>query len=550
MAPLKVGFTGHTGRTLRLESERSLAWNSTPVVEFLERRPTPRYAGLVYREGGSRSVRRGDSMYEARQETLAEDAGVLIWHPEIHRQLLHEQAAFLTIGFQPRYQRDAALQVLDRAASSIGVRSFTVWELQRKPDVLLRAWLPAGKNTDDLWAALRTEARTLSHLPLEVSGTTFAVLRTLTHHFWPRGVNPSDLDDVVEAGGDFLTSGALSGELPQELSLFVKRHLAARTSHNSTGIKFFIWLAVSELLPNERARTSLEQELLRVVQATQHVYATSVYVGQSSTADYLVSGRVKPEHYEALAKELQPRLAGLGEPFFATNTDTGLSTLFGPIDRVEALLAPDEYAARSGAPRPTAQADLAELLSLDESEELEFKGSAFTPIDIADPSKVSDAELANRRKKVREAITKSCAGFLNGGGGVLVIGVLEAGRTSDVTARRYSPTAEQIGKYVVVGVDRYTDGKGDIGWDDFELRLRAHLRESITPSPDPWISIRKLEWNGLDIAAVIVAEPNTWFWATTATDSDVFYVRYGNATRPLKGAAQYHHLQSKPERKL
>src|SRR5207245_1079870 len=96
-----------------------------------------------------------------------EQSATVLWHPNLHRQVAQEQLAFLTIGFQPRYQREAALRVIDRATEATGVRSYTIWELQRKPDLLAKIWVPAGKNAEDVWASLRVEARAEPHIHLE-----------------------------------------------------------------------------------------------------------------------------------------------------------------------------------------------------------------------------------------------------------------------------------------------------------------------------------------------------------------------------------------------
>lgn len=486
-------------------------------------------------------------MHDTRPEAdqKSEQLSTVLWHPDLHRQVAQEQLAFLTIGFQPRYQRDTALQVIDRANAVIGVRSYVVWELQRKPDLLVKLWIPAGKNAEDVLQSLLAEAGSQPHLSLDLNITIFVVWTTLSHHLWPRALTPTDIEEALENGGDYLTSGHLAGVLPERLVSLTRRQIMGTVAGGTVGIKFFIWLALSELLPNERARATLESELIRFVNTTPHVYSTSIYSG-AGIASYIVSGRFKPENFEVLARELQPRLATLGVPFIATNTDTALSTLFGPIDRVESLLPVEDCSSRRTEPHP-GSLQLSSLLQRDESATLEFKGSAFTPIpsEETEPRGRNDAERVNRAKKIRDAITKSCAGFLNSGGGVLVIGVLEAERTPLERARRYNARAAEAGQYIVVGIDPAIDGR-PISWDGFERRLRAQLSESIFPSPDPWIQIVRLSNDSIEVAAVIVEEPTTWYWAKTSTDSDVFYVRYGNATRPLRGPAQLHHMRSRP----
>jgi hypothetical protein len=500
-------------------------------------RPESRYPG------GLDNMASESQFTDAERTPGDERLAMALWHPDLHRQAAHEDLTFLTIGFQPRYHRATAMQIIERANVAVGVRSYTIWELQRKPDLLMKVWIPAGKNTDDLWQALSREAEANPQMRLELTLTAYVVQATLHHHLWPNRMTPADVDDVLELGGDLLTSGTFFGELPKELSALTRRQFIAPQEAAATGIKFFIWLSLSELLPNERAKVSLETELVRVVTTTPHIYATSIYRTLGPTP-YLISGRFKPERYEVLARDLQPRLSILGEPFFAINTDTALSTLFGSIDRAEALLPPP---AKGPAAMQRRRLDLSldELLQQDESPTLEIKGSAFTAITLGDAEsrQQTAAERASRSKGVRDSITKSCAGFLNTSGGVLLIGVLEAERATLDEARRYNPDSVEAGNYIIVGVDYSIDGK-KVSWDEFERRLRSQISNSITPPPDPWIEIHCLRVGALKIAAVVISQPNTWFWANTSTDQEVFYVRYGNATRPLRGPAQMQHMRS------
>lgn len=479
---------------------------------------------------------------DAERVRRDQQLATVLWHPDLHRQAAQEDLAFLTIGFQPRYHRATALQIIDRAVTAVGVHSYTLWELQRKPDLLMKVWIPAGKNSEDLWRALSREAEANPQLRLDLVVSTYVVQATLHHYLWPNRATGTDIDEVLELGGDLLTSGTLFGEMPKQLDTLTRRQLIAPLAAGATGIKFFIWLSLSELLPNERAKTSLETELVRVVTTTPHVYATSVY-RTLGTTPYLISGRFKPENYEVLARDLQPRLSVLGEPFFAINTDTALSTMFGAVDRTEALLPPGKSSSPLQVSRPALNID--ELLQQDESPTFEIKGSAFTPIPLGefDARSQTSAERASRSKGVRDSIVKTCAGFLNSSGGVLLVGVVEAERATLDDARRYNPDAVEAGNYIAVGIDSSIDGKR-ITWDEFERRLRSLLSNSITPSPDPWVEIHSLRLGALKLAAVVVSQPTTWFWANTSSDQDVFYVRYGNATRPLRGPAQMQHMRS------
>ena len=199
-----------------------------------------------------------------RAETVRPQVATVLWHPDLHRQVAQEQLVFATLALKPRYQRDLALQVIDRAVAGVGVRSYAVWELQRKPDLLLKLWVPPTKNSDDVLLQLGLEARQHPNQSSELSSAAFTVKRTLYHHLWPRSLEPAELEDALGTGGDFLTSGHVTGPLGDQLESMVRRQIVAPIHVDVTGVKFFIWLALENILPSDRARSQLEMELVRV----------------------------------------------------------------------------------------------------------------------------------------------------------------------------------------------------------------------------------------------------------------------------------------------
>ncbi|MCB1029368.1 MAG: ATP-binding protein [Microthrixaceae bacterium] len=484
----------------------------------------------------------------ASQETHlpAPEVGVatVLWHPEMHLRTAKEQLAFFALGFQPRYHRDSVLQTIDRAAATLAISSYVVWELQRKPDILLKVWIPSGCTSEDVLTAIQQEAIKHPTVPVETTSAVFLVGRVVSHYLWPNLVlSDQDRNDVLDLGGDYLTSGVVLGDVSPDLEPLVVRRHAAILEPDQGGIKFFIWVRVSELHNSSRTRSQVEAEIIRIVGSTPHIYGTSVYAGTGNLGDYLISGRMKD--YEALARQLQPRLATLGEPFIALNTDTALSTLYNPIDRIENLLGIGMVKAEAGRFGLNNAVDIVTLLESDESEFLEVKGSALDFIRVGRDQGLKVKERANLAK---DAVIKACAGFLNGTGGRLVIGAVEKERFTFDEVTEFYPDAKEVGEFIVIGVDREVEGKGEISWDEFERRLRTVLSGSLNPLPDPWIHIQRADIGGLDVALVSVEQPDGWFWADTSSAKEVFFARYGNATRPLSGRAQASHMRSQPGR--
>jgi len=492
-----------------------------------------------------------DQTISARENELRQDVdqtlAQVLWHPDLHKRVVKEELGFLSLAFKPRYGRDAAKQIIDRATERAAIRSYTVWELHRKPDIILKAWLPPGTSSTDLGLILQAEARRQSDVPVELTFEVFDVAQVVSHHLWPRPVTETDREFALESGGDLLTDGRASEEDLLRAEKLLARRLVAPIEPSPEGIKFFIWLTRTDQLTTEKGLGAYENQLLSVMASAPNIFATSIYAGSvGGRVDYLVSGRIKPIHYESIASHLQPRLAMVGDPYCATNTDTCLSTLYVPIDRVESLLEPLEAGALGVTPPINLDLDIDVILASEEGDFLEFKGSAFAPIAASDAQGVTPEEVRNRSRKVRDAITKSCAGFLNTGGGQLVIGVLESARVELGAAVTYDPSATQVGKYIVVGRDRYAEGAGELDWDAFERRLRTQIANTISPSPEPWLSVHRLIFGELELAVVSITEPDTWFWAKLGGDEDVFFARYGNTTKPLKGQALLNHIRSRP----
>ncbi len=136
-----------------------------------------------------------------------------------------------------------------------------------------------------------------------------------------------------------------------------------------------------------------------------------------------------------------------------------------------------------------------------ENETLEFKSSLRW-----------DRRDERVNKELEKVVVKTLAGFLNGKGGTLLIGVEDAG--------------------VVVGisVDYGTLRKSDR--DGFELHLQQIIARDLGEAASSYLTITFHEIDGQDICQVTVDASDHPIYVEDHNTA-VFYLRTGNATRPL-----------------
>jgi hypothetical protein len=177
----------------------------------------------------------------------------------------------------------------------------------------------------------------------------------------------------------------------------------------------------------------------------------------------------------------------------------------GTLQKGEAEL-PDET-------RPAQEGDLQALIQQGESSHLEFKSTLRT-----------DTTRGSVMKELEKVVSKTVAGFLNGGGGTLLIGVADDG--------------------AIVGLEpdyRTLGQKGDR--DGFELHVMQVLGRAVGAAALAFVrvSIHKLEEK--DVCRIDVRRsPEPVF--VTEGQTPVFYVRLGNATQPMSVADAHQYIKS------
>ena len=163
----------------------------------------------------------------------------------------------------------------------------------------------------------------------------------------------------------------------------------------------------------------------------------------------------------------------------------------------------------------TVQKNLGELLDAEESERLEHKSSAFYSYE--------NSQIPER--VIFEAsILKPVAGFLNGKGGTLIIGVDDNGQVIGVE-KDLEVKAWDIDKYQNVITDRILRNLGSM----------AAAMTNITPR----------ESKGKNVCVLDIQPAPDPVFLKTSKDLKTFYVRINNSTRELSGASMVSYLRKR-----
>lgn len=146
--------------------------------------------------------------------------------------------------------------------------------------------------------------------------------------------------------------------------------------------------------------------------------------------------------------------------------------------------------------------DLVALLAHGESNHVEYKASLRT-----------DYPGGRLNTVLEQVVVKEVAGFLNGQGGTLLIGVSDYGGP--------------------VGLDAdYRSSPKISGRDGFERHLRALFRNSLGNAVQTFITVTFHDVDGHDICRVAI-EPSDQPAYVKEKGKTTFYLRTGNATHPL-----------------
>lgn len=176
--------------------------------------------------------------------------------------------------------------------------------------------------------------------------------------------------------------------------------------------------------------------------------------------------------------------------------------------------------------------DLKSWLKESESDDLEFKSSAFTDVD----HRVGRKDRPRTHNEQVHEVAKAVVGLLNATGGTVVVGVAELDKYPDHELLRAYPELTQFGDRMIIGVDsEYSKG----GWDAYQRRLANALRRAIDGEIDGWVKYHELRMEGKTVCVIRVRRPPTWYYVNRTDKNggvmNEFYGRVGGETLVLRG---------------
>lgn len=464
------------------------------------------------------------------------------WHWKVHLNWARETLVFMFLDFSPTYDQSATVIGLRKFMADQGILSYSFYELSAPHDVLVRAWLPMRQQAARLQRGLANSWEK-SHL---VKAPVVLEVEQIRHH-WPwqesdrskigemhrppkavlkegRPARELDLLNDVQraaslAGSSLPSSGgplegfglsAPSSEVAELVKEYKHLHLITEPAYDP-GIRFLILVEDDTAREDLDARARLGDRLAELLDKAQdgaghgepRIWDRSLY-STNGKYPFLILGRVdeSPGHFHSigssLVMEINSSLAMAG-----ARTHTSFFQLPGFLDFRDELRI-------NSRPEPEAP-DAADLLSREESQTLEVKGSAFT--ELSEFLKGRSQKLkasTDLDNKALSGLLRAIVGLLNSAeGGNIVVGALEGKKYKGSSRVEELPDE---GNFKVWGIEEDLNGSD---WDRYTRRLEQVIESRISPNPMWWIRLSPSSVAGGKMACVIsISLPDEWFHGT------------------------------------
>lgn len=453
-------------------------------------------------------------------KSLKSSSPQLLWHHRLHEEWAKERLYFWRLGFSPTYDRNSIVTGLESVFSDLQILSYGMYESTGQHDLFLRIWLPTTVTQDTFETTLYDR---LSRENLQIC-EPFVVSNVVSHWIWNGGDDniPEVSQEVLgrrlpDAEIERVNNGSLSEE---ELKRYSEQNLI-RVWSPRDGIRIIILIPRPPHSLPVKARQALTVRLHSILSKAENLYDVSVYEG-GGFAQFLMLATVNPQEFGHV-NEVIDEINSVGlQTFFEVRTYT----------HVVVNSAGKQLPLRDRMPRSAeviSEEPIEAYLSRGESDDLEFKGSAFVDL----KKWLHSGKLERNDKVTNEGALKAIVGFLNARGGILVLGVLESKKFTSEQAVERLEDFPSYGEYTVTGVNLDWDGH-DIDW--FQLRLQELIRDRIQPRPTSWLSVKMRSFENRDLCVITLRQvvSDDWFYLNDGGTSK-FYVREGNSTRLLSG---------------
>ena len=460
------------------------------------------------------------------------------WNHRLHQEWGHSQLQFWRLAFSPTFNRKAVVTALTEVLRVHNVVSFALYEITGMHDLILRVWLPNATSLGEFERTLRSRLDS-RHLQMY---DIFIVSDIVMHWVWDNnGTEPMRAPTSNRIRTRMSDEKILSfnrAEISLEEFESAKRAHLVSESAPHRGAKFFV------VIPHPHAvftwaADELKERLSNVLRQAQSIQEKSLYEG-TGFGQFLIIGRADYTNFTKIGEEILDPINDMGIGGFGVRTYTYVSPLSDFI-LFQELLPTD--GARI---HPTIA--ITDYLSQDESNTLEFKGSAFA--DLARWVHTDGERLQESSAVTNEGILKSIVAMLNGDGGFVIVGVLEVDKFKSQSAVAKLAAFPKFGRYVCTGIELEMQGH-DFDW--YQLRLRDIIKSRISPAAGSYVNIDKVEFEGVTLC-VISAEGTDDEWFYLADDPKrpnalKFYAREGNRTNELVGPEADHYKRARPRRR-
>lgn len=474
----------------------------------------------------------------------------LLWHNDIHKKWGDQKLVFLFLSYEPTYHRETAVARLQDFLQEEEICAYQVYEVTAPYDLLVRAWVPARMQRNDLLEGLGNCDKTVTiHHVLDVV--------EIVHHWpWAKGHNAKvgDMHRPAQAILDTVpplrereslnslqrmanSNGAGPARKPKLPGIYRDRWILTRPKYRA-GIRFLVLLKVWQPEGHE----ALQRRICSLLyQARNTIRNPSVYRLDDPHHTFLIFGQVdeKEGRFHAISERLVSQINDYASPGNARTYSTFFACP-GFLDFRDELNLPD---VEEKLPEP----DVERLLRQQEGQRLEVKGSAFTELHNwlvnGKRTRRTKRPATDPNNKAVNSLMRAIASMLNSDGGHIVVGALERSKYGGEKQFQELPTLKPKSPYGILGLD-FDYGDGD--WDSFARTLRTAIDARFDPIPGPrWLRIRQAEAAGRELCVIDVAKPDEWVYAKVGKKGSGekgkrrnslkrgFYVRVDGSTREL-----------------
>lgn len=438
-----------------------------------------------------------------------------LWHNDVHKAWGGERLFYLFLAYEPTYNREAAVERMQRFLADQQVLAYQIYEMIGEFDMIVRAWIPARV---ERWA-LREELREADRT---VTIRHILPVADVVHHWpWAKGKR-TPIGQMHRPDEGRLQEGLPLRELEQLRELqsstngnqpgrALKPHrddkLLTKPEHED-GIRFLILVK----LVNVDAWESLQKRICTLLNGARSVIRNPSIYRFDDDFRFLIVGHVpeKEGTFHAISSRI---VAPINDYAESASARTYSSFFAGPtlLDHRDELRLPPPP------PKPETKLDVAEMLEQPEGQHLEVKGSAFTDLRVwleggKEPRRPAKP-ISNPSNKPANSLVRAVASLLNTDGGHVIVGAVEHSKFHKF--ERYQELPSPGGDeplHRLSGIE--FDYAEEEGFDDFARLVRELLEARLEPVPAyRWVKIRPAKLAGKDLCVIEIEKPDEWFWA-------------------------------------